>query len=244
LLGELPKHIAAGGRAFVLCEWPIVDEEPLVARVRRAVGDEPNVLVVQAPGGGLDDQCMIYAATEHPDFGDAYARAAVAWREHYEAMKIKDVALALNVVTKSATERKQGWTSLVDAPRFGRERMVRERLEKILAARELAADGRAAVERARLRVAAGATFAQGRGGPSGNEPVVVVRLPDDALVEPMAITAPTLKLLQTVDASATVRDAIQTIANGTKRPFDQIAEQAIPAVTTGLLYGVLDIVAR
>ena len=45
-MAESVRHLAPGGRAIFAVNWVIVDDEPIMDRVRAAVGPEPDILVI------------------------------------------------------------------------------------------------------------------------------------------------------------------------------------------------------
>ena len=254
LMRELPAFLAPGGRAVVLVEWPVenADEKALEARVRAAIAnDELDVLLVQSPNASLDEFSIMYAATEHPELGEAYERAAIGWRGHFEKMNIKELKLTLNVISRprttgeTGTAPHRGWTSTVVTRRFSDERATSERIQKMVEARDLLARGDAAVLSASLCITPGTSFTQqnAAGSAPTNEPLVLVQLPRDALIEPIAVNVQTYKLLQMIDRAPSVRHATQELSVAIKQSFEETAKKVLPAVSMGLRYGLLRSVA-
>ena len=87
LLAALPDRLAPGGRACLLVDWPLVDDEPLERRVRAALASQRlDVLLVELPRPDLDDYCARYGNAQHPTYGAAFDKAAVDLREHLERL--------------------------------------------------------------------------------------------------------------------------------------------------------------
>src|ERR1019366_6647185 len=109
VLAGAAEHLAPGGRAVVLGDWPLVEGDSLDARARAAVAAAAtDVLVLPSPAKNLDEYCAVYAAMEHRELGEAFAKAAIAHRDHLERLGLRGIALACVVVAPGV-----GWTSLV-----------------------------------------------------------------------------------------------------------------------------------
>ena len=61
-----------------------------------------NVLLLKYPSRGVDDYCTRYAAIEHPELGEDFAREAVLRREHFEKMGIRGLTMTLLVIQRNA----------------------------------------------------------------------------------------------------------------------------------------------
>ena len=134
VLAGAAGHLSSSGRAVVLGDWPVVEEDPLDARVRAAVGGiAADVLVLQSPPKNLDEYCALLAAVEHGELGDAFTRAAIAHRDHLDRLGLRGLALACVVVSAGA-----GWTSLVSIRHIQDAPVTAEAIERLIAARSLA----------------------------------------------------------------------------------------------------------
>ena len=240
LLREASRHLAPGGRAVVLVEWPLEEGQRVETRVREAVPqDDVSVLVVQAPAMDLDDHCMLYAAPS--DYAE-FARVVVAWRAHYERTHVKELRLAVTILSK--VEAPFGWTSTAESPRFAGVPAKSARIDLMIAARDLTARGPDALLNARVRIVPGVTFTLDRAVKEGSEALMLVRFPEDALVEPTAVNEPTHRLYALASSLSSVRDAVSHIAAASRKPFGETASKVLPAISHGLLYGMLCVAPR
>ena len=85
-------------------------------------------------------------------------------RDHLEAMGIRGLRIAINIL-QHAAEPPTGWTSAVDIQGAGQIILTSERIDKMIAARDLATRGERAMLAARLRVPEGTTFIEERSRP-------------------------------------------------------------------------------
>jgi SAM-dependent methyltransferase len=222
VLAGASEHLAPGGRAVVLGDWPVVDGDTVDARVRVAVGPgASDVLVLQSPAKNLDEYCALLAAVEHRELGDAFARAAIAHRDHLERLGLRGLALACVVVAPGT-----GWTSLVPIRHVHDAPLTAEAIERLLASRVLAFGPREALAKTRLRVPVGARLVE-QAMPDGTPPSVVVQLPAGRPEWPAVL-----------DGALALR-----IARVAQAPsVEQAGEGAVEAAREALLRGVLDVV--
>jgi SAM-dependent methyltransferase len=221
VLAGAPGHLAPGGRAVVLGDWPVVDGDPLDARVRAAVGGgATDVLVFQSPGKNLDEYCALHAAVEHRELGDAFARAAIAHRDHLERLGMRGLALACVVVTPGT-----GWTSLVPIRHVHDVPLTADAVDRLLAARVLAFGPGEALARVRLRVPTGARLVE-QPMPEGLPPSVVVQPPAGRPEWPAVLEASLAARVARIAQAPRVQDA---------------GEGAVEAAREALLRGALDV---
>ncbi len=238
VLRELPPFLAPGGQAVVGVEWPIAQgDPPLERRIRQAVGDSKDlsVLVVQSTDTDLDLHCMSYTRFEHPALDEAYERATIARREHFERQHIESLRYAYTVVLRSR-EGAGGWTSTVQCPSFEVFELHRERIDAAIEARALLAKGRPAFFGARLRVNEGAGFAQAQGAET-----IDVTLPADSFVRSLTVNAVTMALVQAVHEAPSVKAAIEQFAAARGAPPMEVAQDVLPGLQSALLSGLLEI---
>jgi SAM-dependent methyltransferase len=218
VLAGASEHLAPGGRAVVLGDWPVVDGDAVDVRVRAAVGaGATDVLVLQSPAKNLDEYCALHAAVEHRELGPAFAQAAIAHRDHLERLGMRGLALACVVLAPGA-----GWTSLVPVRHVHDAPLTAGAIERLLAARVLAFGPRDALALARLRVPAGARLVE-QPMPDGAAPSVVVQLPAGRPEWPVVLEA---ALAARIARAARVEDA---------------GEGAVEAARDALLRGALEI---
>jgi SAM-dependent methyltransferase len=221
VLAGASEHLAAGGRAVVLGDWPLVDGDALDARVRAAVGPGAiDALVLQSPAKNLDEYCALHAAVEHRDLGDAFARAAIAHRDHLEQLGLRGLALACVVVAPGT-----GWTSLVPIRHVHDAPLTAEAIERLWVSRVLAFGPGEALAEARLRVPAGARLVE-QAMPDGAAPSVVVQLPAGRPEWPVVL-------------EATLAGRIARITQAAR--VEQAGEGAVEAAREALLRGALDV---
>ena len=221
VLAGAAGHLAPGGRAVVLGDWPVIDGDAVDARVRAAVGTGgTDVLVLQSPAKNLDEYCALHAAVEHRELGEAFARAAIAHRDHLDRLGMRGLALACVVLAPGT-----GWTSLVPIRHVHDAPLTADAIERLLAARGLALGPREVLARARLRVPVGARLVE-QPLPEGAPPSVVVQLPAGRPEWPAVL-----------EAALAAR-----IARITQAPcVEETGEGAVEAAREGLLRGALDV---
>jgi SAM-dependent methyltransferase len=182
-LAGVAPHLSPTGRAVLLGDWPIVDGDPLDARLRAAVGGGAvDVLVLQSPLKNLDEYCVLHAAVEHPELTKAFASAAIAHRDHLERLGLRGLALACVVVAPGS-----GWTSLVSVRHTHDAPLTSEAIDLVWSARALALGAREALAAARLRFPRGARLVE-QPLPPG-PPSLVVQLPPGRLEWPPVLEA-------------------------------------------------------
>lgn len=203
VLAGAADHLSASGRAVVLGDWPLLDEGPLDARVRAAVGPRPvDALVLQSPPKNLDEYCTLLAAVEHRELGEPFARAAIAHRDHLEQMGLRGLALAFVVLAPG-----EGWTSLVPIRHVSDAPVAAETLDRLLAARRLALGPRDALAAARLRFPPGARVVE-QPMPDGSPPSLVVHPPAGRPEQPAVLGHPLVPLVRHIAAADRVDDAV------------------------------------
>ena len=236
LLREIPAYLAKNGRAVILAEWPELAGETVEQHLRAALpSPDIKVLILQCPGSSLNDYCAIYAAADHPNLGPEFERDTFLRRDHLEAMGIRGLRVAINIL-QHAAEPPTGWTAAVDIQGAGQIILTSARIDKMIAARDLATRGEVALLAARLRVPEGTTFLEERSGldPSAASKLMA-RLSPWLLVRPADLNGDALRLLALVHQSPTVKDAAERF-----RPPVEL-EKIMSTVQFFLLYGLLEV---
>jgi SAM-dependent methyltransferase len=236
LLREIPAYLAKNGRAVIIAEWPELAGATVEQHLRAALpAPELKVLILQCSGSNLNDYCAIYAAADHPNLGAEFERDTLLRRDHLEAMGIRGLRVAINVL-QHASEAPTGWTSAVDIQGAGQIILTSERIDKMIAARDLAARGESAMLAAKLRVPEGTSFVEERSGLAANATSkLMARLSPYLLVRPADLNADALRLLALVHQSPTVKDAAERFRPSVER------EKIVSTVSYFLLYGLLEI---
>jgi SAM-dependent methyltransferase len=240
ILAGLSSHLRPGGRAVVLVEWPEVDGATDESRFRDAVGSpELSVLILRGAATDLDEHCAWYAAGEHAGDLPAYERKATIRREHLERTGIRGLRLLVGVVQRGP--RAPGWTSTVDIRPLSEVTVTSERIDRLLASRDLLAAGREALLGARLRIPDGTVFVEQRAvsglGEAGR---IEARFPDAVLQPPLGLNAHSLGLVSLVHGAPSVRAAAEQLAASFGATADDAVAKALPAVEEALLCGLLE----
>jgi SAM-dependent methyltransferase len=201
-----PPHLSSGGRALVLADWPLVDGDPLDARVRAALGaGSVDALVLQSPSKNLEEYCALHAAVEHSELGEGFARAAIAQREHLDRLGLRGLSLAFVVLAPGA-----GWTSLVSIRHVSDAPVTPAVIERLVAARALAFGPGDALAAARLCLPPGARLIE-QSLPDGTPPSIVVQLPPGRAQWPPVLEAARGALVARIAASENVGDDEPTL---------------------------------
>jgi len=219
LLGGVVGHLAEGGHAVVLVDFPVVRAEPIEVRVARAAPDV-RVLVVASPPRSLEDHCALHAAAAHPALGPDFARAAIAMRDHLDAQRIEGLRLSVCVLERGAPS-----VALVSVSHFADSPPNDDALDRMVRARALLAAGDDALLDAPLRIAPGTRLE--RSDVAGAPPVVIVRPPRDRLLPATTVDARVAACAESVGAARSARaagvgaaDVRDALARGLLEPAD------------------------
>lgn len=239
LLTGAQSHVAPGGRAIVLADWPLVDGDEIHERVRRACGDaSAHVLVLQSPAKNIEDYCTIHAAVEHRELGDDFSRAAIAQREHFYEQGIRGVAFALVVVEPAGTA--EGWTSHLAVRHTSDVPISAEAVDRLMAARNLANSRGDELGGARLRLPDGARLVQ-QPMPNSPDPAIVLHPPAGRPEWPAVFDASSAAILARLAEAPTVFGAARAIARETGAPLEATSFRVAGVARDALLKGALDI---
>jgi hypothetical protein len=240
-LKDAPSHLTASGRAVFLADWPLFDGDPLDARVRAALGDVGagagvDALVLQSPAKNLDEYCTSLAAAEHPALGDAFARAACAQRDHFEALGIRGIAQALVVVQAAG----RGGTAVVPVRHAHDAPITVDGVDRIVAAHALAWRVDQDVLDARLRLALGTRLVT-QPGVHGAAAAVIVQLPAGRPEWPFATDPDVAAILQAIDGAPSVLQAANDAARRSGAPLDPLVKRFAAVARDGLRRGALEL---
>jgi SAM-dependent methyltransferase len=233
MMRELRPHLAPGGTAVMVAEWPVIDgDAPLVDRLGDALeAGDASLLLVLADGADVrDEHCVHYATLIEPAMDEAWERDAIRRRDHFERIQLREIRSAFTVVHRS-WDGVPGWISVAPSRRFGSARVTRGRIEAMVAARDLDASGAQALGVARLRVAEGVTFTQRSGR-------FFATFGDDGISEDMVLDENAMALLQAVHGGPTVGAALDQLAASFGQP--EVATEALAVVKSALLAGLLE----
>lgn len=233
ILGQLPAHLAPGGRAVFLVDWPRYDDVSPAERIRAALGEENfDLLLFVSPPKEVGEHVAIYAAGNHPHFGEQYEQAVHAHLAHLARLGVTELRAVLFVVR--ATDRTP-WTHEIATQSFVRARPTGVQIERLIAAQDLLAGDSAALRAASLVVPEGTRFTRDEGGQ--------VRVDVDAsrLIGSVICNQSAADLLSVVHESASVGAAVAALAKRMK--LDHVAGRAqiLQGVRTALLQGLLEL---
>jgi SAM-dependent methyltransferase len=243
---ELPLRLAAGaalhlasrGRAVVLGDWPLLQNDALDARVRAAVGRESvDVLVLQAPSKNLDEYCALHAAIENPDLGASFSEVAIAQRDHFEKLGVRGLTLAFVVLEPSNGE---GWTSLASVRHLSDAPITPEAIDRMMAAHRLAHARQEAIGAACLRLPEGASRTQ-QPVPNGGPPATVIHLPAGRPEWPIVIDADAAAIVERIAGAPTVLAAARTMPHAVGAAIEVLPPRVEAVTRDALLRGALDI---
>jgi methylase of polypeptide subunit release factors len=238
MLPQVPRHLAPGGRAILVIEWP-EDGTSLEDRAREAISSpDVNVLVLATPTTDADDHATSYAALSHPDLGPPFEEEATRRREHFQRTKVTGMTPTFTTIHRTTSP---GWTHLVSIGPFPRVTVTSERIEKLVEGRTLSADPSSLLA-AKLRMPDGTVLGQQQNGPGADvESTLHARFSRLALTPPIELTVDQLALFTAVHESPNVQAAVGTFADATGLPPDEAFDRALPLVIQALRSGVLEI---
>lgn len=229
LLSQVEPVLAPGGRAFILVDWPVIDDEPLEDRVRAVVpSTDLDVLLVRGPEEGVDRRLTDHAWMEHPRLDDAFEEKVIALRDHVDRLGVRSFCMTVNVLRKAT--RSEGWTSTLTTRAFHDVVLSGERIDKHIGARDLLAQGRAAL------MAASLAFPEGLDLISTQDGRVRAQLAPHLLVPPILLNADAVRALQVIHQAPSVHDAMQTM-----HIPHEVEDALLGLVKSSLLSGLLEI---
>ncbi len=243
-LAGAAAHLASGGRAVVLADWPLFDGDPLDARARAAVGDAPiDVLILQSPGKNLDEYCTSLAAAEHPELDGAFAAAACAQRDHFERVGLRGISQGLIVLEARRTEGtpKTTRSTLVSVRHSLDGPVTAQVLDRLVTAHALASGESRALFRACLRLPAGTRLVD-QPGAHGAPAAVIVQLPATRPEWPFALEPAAAAALRAMDQAPTVLEATRGTSHRDGISFERAAEVLEAVARDALRRGALDVV--
>jgi SAM-dependent methyltransferase len=231
VLAGAAAHLTDRGRALVLADWPLLDGDAIDARVQAAIdgGTGPaGALVLASPPKNLDEYCTFLAAAEHPRLDEAFAQAALAQRDHLEALGLRGVAQALVVVDLGALARQGALVAVrhaQDAP------IAAADVDRAVSAHALAGDEPALLG-SRLRLPANLRLVE-QPAVHGAGAAVLVQMPAARPEWSFAIAPAAAEVLRAVHRAATVGDAITALAASV--PRDGVLAATRHALRSGAL---------
>lgn len=239
LLRDLVPRLAVPGRAVLRVDWPDHGKAPLASRLRDALGEEGDLLVLRAPLVSPEDHATAYAAGLYPLLDASFEREVERRLAHLDRAGIRGIFPTLTIVQRTGAAR--GRTDTLDVRPLGQIHVTSGRIDKLLRARELAGNADALLA-ARLRVPEGTVLAQEQVGPGMEvESTLLARFSEAGLVPPMAMTGDLLFLATFLHEAPDVRGGLSRFAEQHEVPAQEVIEQLLPAVERALLAGLLEV---
>jgi SAM-dependent methyltransferase len=138
VLHEVGPHIARGGAASFMIEWPMAEgDSPLEGRLRAAVGSSPDLSLIVVPTGtsDLNVHCASYGKIHRGGDGADAERLTMLHLEHLERLRIRSLLATFTIVRReSRPEHRQ--TATVTPQELGNRLPTREVVDAILATRK------------------------------------------------------------------------------------------------------------
>jgi methylase of polypeptide subunit release factors len=239
ILSQTKDHLSARGRAVFFIEWPEYGEDPLERRVRAAVGEGADTLIVRAPPTSLDANAVSYAAGFHLHLGRSFEEDAIARRRHFDAVGIRALIPTLTVIARAASGA--GWTSVAAIEPFAQVALDSERLDKMFAARAIAGQ-KDKLLASKLKVPEGTVLSQVQIGPGADVPSTIhARLPATVGAPEIDMTLELLLLITFAHEEKTLKDAAVKFAEQMEISLDDAIAKMVPATEEALAHGILEL---
>lgn len=231
-LAETPAHLTETGRAVMIIQWGVFDDESVAARIRKVLPEDVDLLVLEAPSRSLDDAAIGDALTAYPGLGPAYEDSVLRRRAHYDALGCR--SLVDTVVVVARTTARHGFTGTTRIERLEKGRCTRAHVDSLLAAHALASASDAALLDAHPSLPRGTAFVPEDEGFSAV-------FPGGALHERVPVTATAKDVLQLVAGARDLRAATKLFAQRHKVSASVATEQLLSFVRTALRSGLLEL---
>lgn len=238
-VGESARVLADGGLALLRFDSAVRPDQPLVERLRAALGDAPVdvvALVDRAPTP--DHQSIAYAASAHPDLGPEYRRLAARRREHLESLGVREVSQVLLALRRPSDGGSPGGRFSLVLPVRSLARMRPGAVGDLLAALDVASLPEEALLARRFAPLEGARFVEERASPSSEPDRLAMHLPADALAQDRELGERGWVLLGLL-ADGSVGEAIARFAELCEAPEPRARREVLGFVRESLALGLL-----
>jgi methylase of polypeptide subunit release factors len=243
VLAGVPRHLARGGRAVLLVQWPETGDAPLEERLRTALGPGPNLLILRSPAVNVVSEATAYAAALDPTLGPAFEADVHARLAHLARVGVRELTPTFVVIERPAEQGPSGggWTTTMPIEPLASVSLASDRIDAFLAAHALL--GRdARVLAAKLRVPAGTVFAQTQVGPGAEVPSTLsARFSPEVGGKPIDLSMEHLFLVTLVHEADTVEAALPRCAEVLDVPLADARARTLAAVHDALAVGLLEV---
>lgn len=232
LLRELSRHLAKGGRAMLMTQWPRIDDRTVPELVQAALQTKGlSIVSLEPPAMTLNDYCAQYASVDHLALDDNYARAARDFRGHMKRLGARAITQALVIVEAHA----EPIAASVELSSAKLTALRPDRIDARLAIEHALASPRDRQLAMKLRLARGVRFDRvfGASAPFAFEPT-------EPLLQRAELNAPTRDLLESIDAADDVASAIASVAARHRVPARDAVATLLPIVHGALRQGLLE----
>lgn len=232
-MAESVRHLAPGGRAIFAVNWVIVDDEPIMDRVRAAVGPEPDILVIDIGDLAPATLAVGNSMYDDPSLGAKFQETAYARFLHYQALGARSVKVTLVVLTNPVG--RAAFTATFELSTLLQAEVTARDIDAWLESHAVIAGGSDAIARARYVLRPDVQLAR-----LGDGSMIV----DTPLTSPLprvTIAAATAEMLDKVRRAKSGAEAIKRHVKDAKGPPAASARAATAAIEAFLRKGVLEI---
>ncbi len=235
------RVLAPGGVALLHFDSAVRPSEPLAERLRAAIGDAPvESLALAGPGPTPDVQAILYSGMDHPDLGEAFAREAVAHREHLERLGVREVSRVLVVLRRPRGADVPGGRYRITLAAPAVDRLRAGEVQAALAALDLASSGDGSLLAARVAPPAETVFAGAWRSPADESPGrLEVRFRTGSLPQDREVGERGWLLFGLLDGRRTVSEAVAHYAEACGTPPAEAEREVLGFVRDALARGLL-----
>lgn len=228
-----PKHLAPGGRAVLLVDWPGAPGELPTPVLRQALGSAPcDLLVLLSTSKNLDEYVTAYAAAARHSFGPDFEDQVLRHRQHLCDQGIEEMRMALVVIRNTP---KKPWTTCLSIRSLGDVQLSGAQVDRLLFAQDLLHGSDAQFRLAQLRIPEGARFAQGESSS------IRVELPPTRLIPSISCSRAAVQLIEMVTDCASVEEALQRACTEFKLTSAEGQRQVLAGIRDALATGLLEV---
>jgi SAM-dependent methyltransferase len=245
---ELPLHflrgisrvLAPGGRAYVLMQSAVREGDPLLSRLRQAVGDaKVDLLCLNSTAPPPAVQASVFASFEDASLGERYANTARRYLDHFEAQSMHafDGALVALSRREGAAPDEQNYTIGL---KLGSVQQDAGALETFLRGLELLQCQPKVLERQCLRLSPHARVAREVRDADGDvKAEFLIRIAAPGIGSDWPLSSEELEVLSRVDSAASVGQMLREVGAKTGGLGAPARERLLAFVRGALVRGAL-----